>query len=206
MKLIKQSLLLTAGLVLTLQAQADQSIDGNLVVMAVSDGTTLAYNCSAPTLPFFFPGGVDESAAIGVIPAGEPLVAVNFTSCQFGGEQPYQCSFTCEPIAAAACVGFDCIKGEALAPGEFKLKENNIRVRLVNSAVSAQAGGASVFGESWNVEVNSTINNGPSYFGFQVKSVNPDTLLSDGTAVAYDCADLGVTKYEPFLVPTTGYV
>ncbi|NQZ08109.1 MAG: hypothetical protein HRT35_13205 [Algicola sp.] len=109
-------------------------------------------------------------------------------------------------VAGGTCLGFDCINGESLASGELKLKENNVRVRLTNTEVAKQSGAENVLGESWNIEANSSAKGGASYFGFGVKSVYPDTLLSNGTAKAYDCADLAVTKYDITNVPSIGTV
>ena len=109
-------------------------------------------------------------------------------------------------VAGGTCLGFDCINNESLVAGELKLKENNVRVRLTNTEVAKQSGAQNVLGESWNVEANSSANGGASYFGFGIKSVYPDTLFSDGTAKAYDCADLAVTKYDIANVPSIGTV
>jgi hypothetical protein len=200
------ALLLISGVLSSSLAKADQTIDGQLLLSSVSDGTVPAYDCSVPTLPFNFPGGVDASAAIGVIAAGEPLVNVSFTSCDFSTEQPFQCSFTCAPVSAAACIGIDCVNGENFDDTQLKLKENNVRIRLTNTQVAAQTGAENVMGESWNIAANDSANGGPSNFDFQVKSVEADTLLSDGGAKAYDCADLAVTKYQPGLTPVVGFV
>ena len=104
------------------------------------------------------------------------------------------------------CVGVDCFNGEAQEIGELRLKENNIRIRLHNTDIAKEYGAQSIFGESWYLEVNDSANGGPSYFDFQVKSVNKDNLLSDGTAKAYNCADLAANKYDISNLPSTGLV
>ena len=109
-------------------------------------------------------------------------------------------------VIGGTCLGFDCISGESFANGALKLKENNVRIRLTNTEVAKQTGAQNVLGESWNIQTNSAANGGPAYLGFQVKSVNPDNLLSDGTANAYDCNDLATTKYHPNMVPVIGKV
>lgn len=187
-------------------ALADQTIEGSITLSSKSDGTAPLYDCSAPTLPFFFPGGVDANAAIGNIPAGEPIVSVKYQSCDFTTGQPYQCTFTCETITGAACIGVDCANGENMSPGELLLKENNTRIRLTNTAVAPEQGSERVYGESWNVEANDSLNGGDSYMAFQVKSVVADNPFSDGTAKAYDCDDLAVTKYDISNVPSVGFV
>ncbi|MFT4924923.1 MAG: hypothetical protein ACI8WB_001013 [Phenylobacterium sp.] len=109
-------------------------------------------------------------------------------------------------VTGAACFGFDCVNGENFAAGELRLKENNLRIRFSNSEVAKDSGADHVFGESWLVEANDSANGGAPYVDFQVKSLIPDNLLSNGRAKAYDCDDLAVTKYDRYNVPSNGLV
>jgi len=81
------------------------------------------------------------------------------------------------------CVGNDCINGEAFDGDTLRLKENNLRIRLHD--ISAPAG----LGQSWSITANGSNNGGRSYFNFELKSLEKDTLLiSDGTYPLYDCS------------------
>lgn len=109
-------------------------------------------------------------------------------------------------IEKAFCVGFDCVNGGSLPPGELRLKENNTRIRLHNTEVAKQRGAETLLGESWNIEANASANGGQSYFDFQVKSVSPDNTLSDGTAPAFNCEAGAVTKHPAGSLPIVGTV
>lgn len=100
------------------------------------------------------------------------------------------------------CVGLDCVNGESFSSGPLKFKENNLRLRLYDtSAVAAETvrqalpnayveGGV---GESWRLEANQTANGGLNAFYISQASVDPNVVLSDGTAPDYDCSDPFVT-------------
>jgi hypothetical protein len=203
----KTILWLMMGVIVSLSfsASAEQVIDDDLIVTGTSDGTALAYDCSAATLPFDASLKVDPSASTGFIPAGDPIlvpVPINpiVTNCDLSS-LPFICAFTCETAGGAACIGADCINNESFDSDEVKLKENNLRIRFHDTSI------ADVLGQSWNVEANSSRNGARSYFDFQVKSLEIDAVaLSDGTAPAYDCADLAVTKYPINNLPSTGTI
>ncbi len=207
MKTIKIIPGLVMAFILSFSAGADELIDDDLIVNGISDGTALAYDCSATTLPFILPfPTVDPGASNGFVPAGDPiLVPVPLeplaSNCDFSSFPPAICAFTCIPAGSASCIGFDCADGEAFDSDEFKLKETNTRIRLHDTSI------ADVLGQSWNVEANEKWDFGPSYFAFQVKSLEIDAVaLSDGTAPAYDCLDLGETPYAQFSPPSSGII
>ena len=181
-------------------ANADQlrpGNNGNLIVSSASDGTAPAYDCNAPTLPFIIIDGrlqASPEAAIGTIPSGEPLTVPepSTISCQpVVGVSPetWDCEFTCEALdGTSVCIGLDCVDGEYfdrsdLTRDTLKLKENNLRIRFHDTTIPDE------LGQSWNIAANSEQHGGLSYFSFQVKSLEPDfVMISDGTALAYDCS------------------
>ena len=190
------------GLMLSFSVNAEQLILDDLIVSGVSDGTALAYNCSAgATLPF--PDFVlDSSSVTDTIPAGEPIIRVKpvFATCDTS-VNPFICEYTCDTGGGHVCVGYDCVNGEQFDGNTLVLKENNLRIRFHDTSIT------DALGQSWNVEANASSNGGRSYFGFQLKSVTPDTLrVSDGTSPAYNCADLAVTKYPTNNLPSTGTI
>jgi hypothetical protein len=188
---------LVMGLVLSFcySASADQLIQDDLIV-APNDGTAPAYDCSeGATLPFDpIEWTFDSSSVTETIPPGEPIIAIKFNGvCDFSST-PWICEYTCY-TASSVCVGFDCINGESFDGDTLRLKENNTRIRFHNTSIG------DVLGESWNIEANSSRNGGPSYFDFQVKSVEKDTVvISDGTYwPLYDCTE---TNLDPSIPPT----
>lgn len=86
-------------------------------------------------------------------------------------------------VEGALCVGYDCINGEAFTDDILRLKENNVRIRLIDtSAVTTNT-------ESWNIEANDSQNGGDANLSLEVKSLTQDHLvLSDGTAALWDCS------------------
>jgi hypothetical protein len=185
----KLTLLLMIGTIVPFIASADEVIFDNLIVTGISDGTAPAYDCSAgATLPFF---PFDSSSVTETIPAGDPVISEpepDIATCDFLTE-PFMCEYTCETdIASAICVGFDCINDESFTEGEtIKLKENNLRIRFDISTIDPAQ-----LGRSWNINANSSRNNGASYFGFDVKSLEADTVYlvtaADGVVPSYDCS------------------
>ncbi|WP_345292209.1 hypothetical protein [Kangiella marina] len=57
------------------------------------------------------------------------------------------------------------------------------------------------FGQSWNIEANSSANGGPSYFNVQIKSVEKDfdrvVQAIDGPVPEYDCSIPGTSNSPP---------
>jgi len=184
----KLTLLLIISTIVPFITCADEVKTENLIVTGISDGTAPAYNCSAgATLPFF---PLDSSSVTETIPAGDPIIKPEpiFTTCNtLTG--PLMCEYSCETdIASAICVGFDCINDESFTEGEtMKLKENNLRIRFDISTIDPTQ-----LGRSWNISANSSRNNGASYFGFDVKSLEADTVYlvtaADGVVSSYNCS------------------
>ena len=84
---------------------------------------------------------------------------------------------------ASVCVGTDCINNEAFNGDTLRLKENNLRIRFVDTTAP------NALGQSWNITANGSNNGGRSYFNIELKSLEKDTvLISDGTYPAYDCS------------------
>ncbi|NRA53959.1 MAG: hypothetical protein HRU23_07415 [Gammaproteobacteria bacterium] len=183
------NLWLIIGFLAAFNSNADQVILDDLILAGTSDGTVPAYDCSAPTLQFF---PLDPSQSVGLIPAGDPIVipAPIIASCV-----GTVCEFTCAPVTANACVGFDCVNGESFNNHSLKLKENNTRIRFTDLTVNDQ------LGQSWNVAANASANHGAHYLSIEVKStVDTDLIFSDGTAPLYDCSGAGVPNETlPFL-------
>lgn len=89
-------------------------------------------------------------------------------------------------VQGPACIGQDCPNAEFLALPEdlFSLRENNLRILLIQDSA------ADVLGKAWNLRANSTLNYGASYFRVELKSLTKDSvLISDGTEPRYDCSE-----------------
>ncbi|MFL1485398.1 hypothetical protein [Marinobacter sp. LN3S78] len=106
-------------------------------------------------------------------------------------------------VQSNVCVGFDCVNGESFSSGPLKLKENNLRLRLYDTSAVAAETVRQTFpnayvegdvGESWRLEANQSANGGRNDFYITQVSIDPYTVLSDGTAPDYDCSD-------PLVVP-----
>ncbi len=190
--LIKKKIIgLMLGFVVSLSfsASANQVIFDDLIVGGTSDGWAPAYDCSpGATLPFY---PLDSSSVSETIPAGDPCINVEpkLKTCVPQVDGTALCEYTCSTVSdIAACVGQDCVNGESFGNDTLRLKENNLRIRFHNTLIPED-----VLGARWYVEANSSAKGGPSYFDFQMKSLEKDTLeLSDGTAPEYDCSQ-GVT-------------
>ena len=197
---------------------ADQVINDDLIVGATSDGTAPAFDCTAgATLPLANAGDVTSPLAplfnvgsvTATIPAGQPIVRLEIdfpTIINIGGVNVAQ--YNCiTPSSVSSCIGQDCSNGETFNGDTLKLKENNLRIRFQDTAVTTG------FGESWNLEANSSRNGGSSYFDIQVKSINKDTTrlvtAGDGPVPAYDCSvPHPFNLFDPSmqLPPSTGFV
>jgi hypothetical protein len=87
-------------------------------------------------------------------------------------------------VQGGFCAGFDCVDGEVFNEDTLRLKENNLRIRLIDTTAD------NVFGESWVIEANDSIDAGDSYFDIQAR--RDDVLLSDGThVIPVGCPDEG---------------
>jgi len=183
----KTSIWLLIGLLTGVSASANQFVLDDQIVSGTSDGSVPAYDCTAPTLPFF-PGPPSS----GFVPLGDPVLAPPtpiISSCDLTGD-PIQCEYTCGEQVGHVCVGLDCVNGEAFGDAELVLKENNTRIRFVDSTVADE------LAQNWNLEANSSANGGLHYLAFQLKSADDEELLfSDGMAPSYDC----VAPTLPFL-------
>ncbi|MEB8432017.1 GlyGly-CTERM sorting domain-containing protein [Cocleimonas sp. KMM 6892] len=188
-------------------AIADQVINDDLILSGVSDGTAPAYDCSAGvTLPFDSTTNSFDTSSVGsVIPAGDPLIIATPTACTTVAGV-FICEYTCSTPDASACIGSDCADDEVFNDDTLRLKENNLRIRMTDTAV------ATGLGQSWNIEANSSRNTAPSYFDIQVKSVTKDTTrlvtALDGVVPSYDCS-VPVNIFSPppdNLPPVTGTI
>ena len=197
-------------------AMADQVINDDLIVSAVSDGTAPAYDCSAgaklplsttPSPPYSN-NIFDSSSVTATIPVGDPIVFPVLKTpavvTNIGGVDYFE--YTCSTPEGSTCIGFDCSSNEAFNGDTLKLKENNIRIRFLDTSI------ADGFGQSWNIEANSSRNEGASYLDFQIKSIDADTIrlvtALDGAVPSYDCSvavDLTVNNPLP-LPPVTGTI
>jgi len=87
-------------------------------------------------------------------------------------------------VQGGFCAGSDCLDGEVFNEDTLRLKENNLRIRLIDTTAE------NVFGESWVIEANDSIDAGDSYFDFRAR--RDDVLLSDGThVIPVGCPDEG---------------
>lgn len=103
-------------------------------------------------------------------------------------------------VQGSQCVGTDCFDGENFAGDTLLLKENNVRIRLHDTSAP------DVLGQSWNLTANASANEGESYFNFELKSLEMDTIqFSDGTAPLYDCS-VGVPSPFTGLPPIIGVI
>ena len=65
-------------------------------------------------------------------------------------------------VDGSACVGFDCVNGESFGFDTIRLKENNLRIRFVDTSNSA-----SFPTVDWQITINDSSNGGASYFGIE---------------------------------------
>ncbi|MDH5426260.1 MAG: hypothetical protein OEY29_14825 [Gammaproteobacteria bacterium] len=81
------------------------------------------------------------------------------------------------------CSGFDCVIDEVFGTSTLLLKENNTRIRFLDTSAAA------AFGQSWMAIANSKNNGGHDYFQLQVRSLEQDSIaISNGTAPLLDCS------------------
>ena len=63
-------------------------------------------------------------------------------------------------VDGSVCTGFDCVNGESFGFDTIRLKENNLRIRFMDTSNSA-----SFPSRDWEVTVNDSSNGGANYFG-----------------------------------------
>jgi hypothetical protein len=63
-------------------------------------------------------------------------------------------------VDGSACIGQDCVNGEAFGFNTIKLKENNLRIGFVDTSNSA-----SFPSNDWEITINDTSNGGANFFG-----------------------------------------
>ena len=103
-------------------------------------------------------------------------------------------------VQGSQCVGNDCVNGLDFAGDTLRLSENNLRIRLHDTTAP------DLLGQSWNLSANASANGGKSYFSFELKSLEIDTIqFSDGTAPLYDCS-VGVPSPFFELPPIIGVI
>jgi hypothetical protein len=114
-------------------------------------------------------------------------------------------------VNGAACVGLDCVRvGEPFVADELKLKENNLRIRFIDTTVNPVPESEQILGQKWNIEANSSVNGGASYFGFQLKQEKTGNVMAEdeGRVLEYDCdgtsADFDDFLFEELL--TGGFI
>jgi hypothetical protein len=123
--------------------------------VVLSDGTAPNYDCTMPIDPLpTDPPFFEIDAMMPMIPAGQPIEG-----------------FFCEEVRELENFG-DAI---------ILLKENNLRIRYMNTAIPSD-----MLGESWNVSANDSANGGGAYMNFEAFG-SQLLVLSDGTAPNYDC-------------------
>ncbi len=78
-------------------------------------------------------------------------------------------------VVGSLCVGFDCVNGEAFGFDTIRLKENNLRVKFIDSSSSS-----SFPTRDWQITVNDTANGGINWFGIEDldAGTTPFTILA----------------------------
>ena len=62
-------------------------------------------------------------------------------------------------VGGSACIGFDCVNGESFGFDTIRLKENNLRIKFVDTSSSA-----SFPSNDWQLTANETSNGGANKF------------------------------------------
>ena len=79
-------------------------------------------------------------------------------------------------VSGAQCVGMDCVNNENFAADLLRLKENNLRIRFIDSDTLSEQD------QGWEITANNSANGGASYFSlFNKTDAITEQLLSDGT-------------------------
>lgn len=206
--MMKKLLILIIGWGLGQTAYADEIYSDDLVLSGLSDGTSPAYDCTAGVLlPINMaptPGndGYFDTSGIATQAIGDEIIEVRAKGPVVNDPVTGRPSreYDCVSPIGQMCVGVDCSNNENFNEDTLKLKENNLRIRFVNTAFG------NTFGQSWNIEANSSTNGGPSYFNVQTKSVEKNFARVvqdiDGAVPAYDCSIPGTINTPPDPVGT----
>ena len=64
-------------------------------------------------------------------------------------------------VTGSECLGFDCVDGESFGYSTLRLKENNLRLHFMDTSIGTFPA------NDWNIEINSTLSGGASYFAIQ---------------------------------------
>lgn len=94
------------------------------------------------------------------------------------------------------CVGLDCVNGETFGDNLLKERGNNNRMALVDTSLPTAEVTIStdtttvtgMLGDSWSLEGNESANGGLNQFFFQQASEGTYPVLSNGSAIDYDCS------------------
>ena len=94
------------------------------------------------------------------------------------------------------CVGLDCVNGETFGDNLLKERGNNNRMALVDTSLATAEVTIStdtttvtgMLGDSWSLEGNESANGGLNQFFFQQASEGTYPVLSNGSAIDYDCS------------------
>lgn len=105
-------------------------------------------------------------------------------------------------VQGDACIGFDCVNDEVFENRGIKLRENNTRVRLYDSSATTRTVTEILengyitgeLGNKWGLDANESANEGANDFLIREVSLQDYTILSDGTAIDYDCSTFPVTE------------
>lgn len=65
-------------------------------------------------------------------------------------------------VVGSICVGFDCINGESFGFDTLRLKENNLRIKLIDTSSSS-----SFPTRDWQITINDSINGGSNWIGIE---------------------------------------
>ncbi|HKK04382.1 MAG TPA: hypothetical protein VKA50_00865 [Gammaproteobacteria bacterium] len=77
-------------------------------------------------------------------------------------------------VTGNTCIGVDCADGESFfSTSELKLKENNLRLRLIDTTATGTPG------QTWSLMANESINGGASFFSFALQPIDTDPSVPD---------------------------
>ena len=90
------------------------------------------------------------------------LIAASCSSCGCGRQhrrQPIRKYWMTLIVGGSACIGFDCVNGESFGFDTIRLKENNLRIKFVDTSSSA-----SFPSNDWQLTANESSNGGANKF------------------------------------------